>query len=104
MAKVLPLRNKMKKFLQEFGIDVALMIAGMFGSLLMVSKKSTFNAKASIIGIVSGTLSANYLTQLVVDLFELTGKSQYGIAFLLGYFGLKGVEKLFEVYQKKHNI
>lgn len=94
----------MKKFLSEFGIDVALMIAGMFGSLLMVSKKSNANIKASIIGIVSGTLSANYLTQVVVDMFDMTGKSQYGIAFLLGYFGLKGVEKAFDYYQKKHDL
>lgn len=91
----------MKKILYDFGIDIALILAGMFGSLLMISKKSALNIKASFIGIISGTLSANYLTQVAIDLFGLTGRSQYGIAFLLGYFGLKGVETVVEKYQKK---
>lgn len=91
----------MKKLLLDFGIDIALIIAGMFGSLLMISKKNNLNIKASFFGIISGTLAANYLTQVAVDMFQLTGRSQYGIAFLLGYFGLKGVETLFEKYQNK---
>jgi len=91
----------MKKILLDFGIDVALIIAGMFGSLLMVSKKATLNIKASFFGIISGTLAANYLTQVAVEMFNLTGRSQYGIAFLLGYFGLKGVETIIEKYQNK---
>jgi len=91
----------MKKLLLDLGIDIALIVAGMFGSLLMLSKKSTLNIKASFFGIISGTLAANYLTQVAVDMFQLTGRSQYGIAFLLGYFGLKGVETIIEKYQNK---
>lgn len=91
----------MKKILYDFGIDIALIISGMFGSLLMVSKSSTPNIRASFIGIISGTLAANYLTQVAVDMFGLTGRSQFGIAFLLGYFGLKGVETVVKKYEKK---
>lgn len=90
-----------KKFLIDLGIDISLIIAGMFGALLMISKKAVTNIRSSVFGIVSGTLSANYLTQIAVDLFGLTGKSQYGMAFLLGYFGLKGVETIFDKYVKK---
>jgi hypothetical protein len=85
---------KINEWLASIGIDITLMMAGMFGSLLMISKKSAYNIKAAMIGIVSGTLSANYLTSIFINLFELEGKSQYGIAFLLGYFGLKGVETI----------
>lgn len=91
----------MKKYLIDIGIDISLLLAGMFGSLLMISKKAVINVRASVFGIISGTLSANYLTQIAVDLFGLTGKSQYGMAFLLGYFGLKGVETIFDKYFKK---
>jgi hypothetical protein len=92
----------MKKILHDFGIDIALMITGMFGSLIMVTGKKNVNVKTSIIGVISGTLSANYLTPVVSDMFSLTGRSQFGIAFLLGYFGLKGVEMLIEKIQNKY--
>lgn len=92
----------MKNFLSNFGIDLTLMITGMFGSLLMVSKQSAKNWKTALLGIATGTLSANYLTQVAVDLLGLEGKSQFGVAFLLGYFGLKGVEQLASTYLKRH--
>ncbi len=76
------------------------MFAGMAGSVLMATKRQKQNIKASVLGIVSGTLSANYLTQVAIEVFELEGRSQYGVAFLLGYFGLKGVEKFVEKFSK----
>jgi len=84
----------MKTFFEEFGIDLSLSLVGMFGSLIMVGKKAAKNFRASVFGIVSGTLSANYLTPLVIKYANLEGKAQFGVAFLLGYFGLKGIESL----------
>ena len=68
----------------------------------MVSGKKQVDIKATLLGVASGTLSANYLTPLVVGMLNLEGKAQYGIAFLLGYFGLRGVEELAHKYIKKH--
>lgn len=79
------------------------MLTGLMGSLLMVSKNSSGDVRTTLIGVASGTLSANYLTGLVVDMIGMEGKAQYGIAFLLGYFGLKGVEQLAGKYLKKHD-
>ena len=83
----------MKQFLQEIGINIALIVAGFFGSLIMVSKKSTDNIKATLTSIGAGVASANYLTPLVIDLLKIE-KQTYtlGIAFILGFLGLKGVE------------
>lgn len=91
-----------KQILQSIGIDLTLMLTGLFGSLLMVSRSSANDIKATVIGVISGTLSANYLTGLVIDTVGLEGRAQYGVAFLLGYFGLKGVEQLVTKYIKKH--
>jgi len=91
---------KFTDWLSSIGIDLTLMFAGMTGSILMASKRQKQNIKASVLGIMSGTLSANYLTQVAIDVFELEGRSQYGVAFLLGYFGLKGVEKCIEKFSK----
>lgn len=95
---------KFQDWLTSLGIDITLMLAGMFGSLLMISKRSAYNIKASLLGIFSGTLAANYLSQVAIDMFELEGRSQYGVAFLLGYFGLKGVETLFQKITKHDEI
>lgn len=92
-----------KKLLSEIGLDVTLMLAGLFGSLIMVAKKTNQDLRATALGIISGTLSANYLTQIVVDLAGMEGKNKYGVAFLLGYLGLKGVETLIEKLTKKVN-
>ena len=91
----------MKDFLTKIGIDITLMVAGMVGSLVMISNDSARNIRNSVAGIVAGTFSANYLTQIAVEITGLEGKSQYGLAFLLGYFGLKGVEKMFQKYFDK---
>ena len=84
----------MKDFLEEIGINIAFVMAGLAGSLVTVSNDATKNLKSSIAGIIAGTFSANYLTQVVVEITGLNGKTEYGLAFILGYIGLKGVEKL----------
>lgn len=89
-------------WLEAVGIDITLMAAGMIGSIIMATRRNAKSIKATMIGVVSGTLSANYLTQVVIEIFDLEGRSQYGVAFLLGYFGLKGVEKFIEKYQVVH--
>lgn len=91
---------KFSSWLSSIGIDLTLMFAGMIGSIMMATKKNAWDLKRSLIGVMSGTLSANYLTQVAIEVFDLEGKSQYGVAFLLGYFGLKGVEKFIERYHK----
>ncbi len=95
-------RIAVKDVLHNIGIDITLMVTGLMGSLLMVSKNSAGDIRTTLIGVASGTLSANYLTGLVVDVVGMNGKAEYGIAFLLGYFGLKGVEQLAHKYIKKH--
>ena len=51
----------MKDFLEEIGINIAFVLAGLAGSLVTVSNDATKNLKSSIAGIIAGTFSANYL-------------------------------------------
>lgn len=83
----------MKAFLEEVGIHVGLSVAGFFGSLLMIGKASAFDLKTTFTSIIAGVASANYLTPVVVDIFNM-GNSDYvlSIAFLIGFMGLRGVE------------
>lgn len=79
--------------LHEYGIDVGLLISGLFGSILMTSKDSARNLGKTISSLVGGAASANYIAPVVIGLTKLNDSHyQYGIAFLLGFLGLKGIE------------
>ena len=89
----------MKFDLGEFGINIGLMIGGFFGSLITVKNKRSL--KEQLLSIVTGTMSANYLAPLLIDWFNLTGSSQYGTAFIVGFGGLKMVEAVYEKFINK---
>lgn len=79
--------------LKQYGIDVGLLISGLFGAILLTSKGSAMNMTRTVSSLIGGAASANYITPIVVDLAKLdAGHYHYGIAFLLGFLGLKGIE------------
>ena len=76
--------------------SIALLVAGLFGSLLAVGKNSGASLRENLVAIGSGLSSAYFLTPLI---FEIIGtqpsqQAQSGVAFLLGILGLRGVEIL----------
>jgi len=94
----------MNDILKDIGINIGLIVAGFFGSLLMLGKNSTENLKSTLISIVTGVASANYLTPLVIEMFKVE-KQTYtlSIAFILGFLGLKGVEYIISKFIKNDN-
>ena len=79
--------------LKEFGIDVGLLVSGLFGAILLTSKDTAMNLTRTITSLLGGAASANYITPIVVNLAKLDNAHyHYGIAFLLGFLGLRGIE------------
>ena len=79
--------------LKQYGIDVGLLISGLFGAILLTSKGSANNLPRTVSSLVGGAASANYITPIVVTVTKLDDTHyHYGIAFLLGFLGLKGIE------------
>lgn len=79
--------------LKLYGIDVGLLISGLFGAILLTSKSSANNLPRTVSSLIGGAASANYITPIVVNLAKLDDTHyHYGIAFLLGFLGLKGIE------------
>lgn len=79
--------------LKEYGIDVGLLISGLFGAILLTSKDTALNLTRTVSSLVGGAASANYITPIVVSMAKLDNTHyHYGIAFLLGFLGLKGIE------------
>jgi len=80
--------------LKEAGIDIGMAIAGLFGAVLMSSKSSAQNTGRTIISLVGGAASANYVTPLILHVTHLDSDPSYtySIAFLLGFAGLRAIE------------
>jgi len=94
------------QYLKNIGIDVGLLTSGLFGAILLLSKNAAEDLRTTILSLIGGAASANYMTPIILDLFKInTPNANYGIAFLLGFLGLKGVElvteKMFGKQQKE---
>ena len=61
----------------------------------MASKNAQTSIKSTILSIFGGMAAANYLTPIMTDLLNLKeAKLQNGLAFIVGFLGLKLVEIL----------
>lgn len=89
------------QLLKDFGFDIILFIAGTAGAITFLTKSPKLNRLQKFTTVLSGGCTANYLTPLVANWFNLSDKTLYGIAFLLGYGGLKLLEKIYSLFEKK---
>lgn len=85
--------------LLRYGLDLGFLMSGFFGALLLSIKKKKQKLSKSISCIVAGTLSANYLTPLILNFApeSIQEKGKYAVAFMMGYMGLKGLEFIMEI-------
>jgi hypothetical protein len=87
--------NKPDINLKDYGIDVGLLVSGLFGAILLTSKGSAMNLTRTVSSLIGGAASANYITPIFMNIAGLDNSHyQYGIAFLLGFMGLRGVEHI----------
>ncbi|MHA3788315.1 hypothetical protein ACX0HA_08915 [Flavobacterium hauense] len=91
------------QILKDMGIDVIIILAGFCGGYVFINKSAKLTRLQKVSTILSGGLTANYLTPVVADWFNLSDNILGGIAFLLGYSGLKGVELIFIAFKSKIN-
>lgn len=82
--------------LKEDGIDVSLALAGLFGALMTTTRTAGLNIGRSVLSLVGGAASANYLTPLLIHISRLEDSAHYSFAaaFLLGFAGLRLVEAI----------
>lgn len=87
--------------LKWIGIEVPVFIAGSSGAIVFLTKTTKMTKAQQFLTVLAGGLSANYLTPLVGDWLNLDLKVLYGLAFLLGYSGMKSVELILSIFFKK---
>jgi hypothetical protein len=95
----------MKSFFETIGIDVILLFAGLAGGVTsLTSKPKDMSRKQQFFTVISGGLVASYLTPLAGDFLALNEKALYGLAFVLGYTGMKSVEVIIkQLHQRLTN-
>ena len=82
-----------ENLLQEVGINAGLIVSGLFGSLLTIKKGANARLGGIAVSIATGIGSANYITPIVVDTLGISNQNlTFGIAFILGFLGLTGIE------------
>jgi hypothetical protein len=91
----------LNEILKQMGFEAPVFIAGFSGAFVFVTKVKNATKAQQFIMLVSGGLSANYLTPLVGGWLHLDSSVLYGIAFLLGFSGMKSVELLTNKLFKK---
>jgi len=92
----------MKEFLMDLGFNIGLAMSGLLGSLVTIWRsKKKMNVKEQALSMIAGTLSANYLTPLVISFMDLKDNTQFGVAFVVGFGGLKVVEYVYDKHFTK---
>ena len=92
----------MKEFLMDLGFNIGLALSGLLGSLVTIWRsKKKMNVKEQALSMIAGTLSANYLTPLVISFMDLKDNTQFGVAFVVGFGGLKAVEYVYDKHFSK---
>ena len=92
--------NETIDFLGQIGINLVLFIAGFVGGLSSVDRRKDFTFWQKMTSLLSGGFSANYLTPVISDWLNLRDSTLYGVAFLVGYGGLKFVEIVYIRFSK----
>lgn len=87
--------------LKSIGIEVPLVLAGSSGAIVLLTKMKNMTRKQGFLVVLSGGLSANYITPLIEKLLGWDGSVHYGLAFLVGYSGMEFVKLLIAETVKK---
>lgn len=85
--------DKIYKFFGMLGLEITFLI-GLIGGIINYQsiKHLPLLKKATVL--LGGGFAANYGTPLVMDFFSFSPERAFGIAFFVGYIGLKGLENI----------
>ena len=95
--------DEITRLLETLGINIALIIAGIFGSIVSLGSKKGLTLPERIVAWLSGGAIANYVTPVIINLININESSKYGFAFLLGFSGLEGVKWLIIAIKNKYS-
>ena len=87
--------------LLDYGFSVVFFMAGIFGAIASLLRQREMSFGERCITILSGGGTAAYITPMIVDMVGLHEGSSYGMAFIVGFAGLKMVEWIISAIKSK---
>lgn len=81
-----------KEFLKDFGLDIAMLMAGFAGALASITKERELTIGQRVITVAVGGFVAGYMTPIISQMINMSEEFKYGVGFILGYTGLRSVE------------
>lgn len=81
--------DKINAILQEYGINLALMIAGGFGGLMSLRRKENLSKSEKVGTVLAGMFISNYLTPIVLEFVDMG--PNYGVGFIVGFLGYEAL-------------
>ena len=88
--------------LKKLGIEIVYLIAGVAGAFVSIQKTDdTISVWVAIRHILSGGLTAMYLTPVINDVMRLNSSGLLFSAFVTGFMGYKAVDLAVKYLRKK---
>lgn len=88
-------------YLADYGFAIALFLAGVFGALVSLPKHKHLTFWQSCLTIFSGGFIATYITPIIINVDKVSSSTQCGMAFILGYSGLKSIEWIISAVKER---
>jgi hypothetical protein len=88
-------------FLSSIGINIPIIVAGLAGALVFVKRSKETSVGNAIFTVISGSITSNYLTPIIIKTVPLLSDFNYGVGFIMGYMGFSGIEFIIDKYFSK---
>jgi hypothetical protein len=92
--------NEKTDFLTSIGVNIPLIVAGFAGALVFVKRSKETSVGNAIFTVISGSITSNYLTPIVLKGIPMLSEFNYGVAFIMGYMGFSGIEFVIDKFVK----
>lgn len=89
------------KFLKALGFEFAMFLAGLAGAWVSTNRNKHLTTLERVSAVVSGGFIANYLTPVFTSILNFSESTMYGMAFIIGYIGMKSVEYIIDYIHEK---
>ena len=89
------------RFLKVLGFQVGMFFAGLAGAWVSTNKTKNLSYIERASAVFSGGFIANYLTPLFSEIINTSENTSYGVAFIVGYIGMKSVEYILDYVHQK---
>ena len=89
------------KMLKALGFEIAVFFAGLAGAWVSTNKAKNLTRLERISAVFSGGFIANYLTPMFTEILNTSENTRYGVAFIVGYIGMKSVEYIIDYIHQK---